>query len=221
MRLQVAIQGNLNDLLKAELAAAERAVSAGVREATDGLKTELRRQITHAGLGNRLANTWRGEVYPKGQPSIGAAGFVWSKAPGLVRMYAEGAIIRSKRGLFLAIPTPAAGRYGDARQKITPGSWERIHGMRLRFVYRRSRPSLLVADNARLTTRGRMAANIGRRQGDPFTRLSGRTTVPLFILVPQVTVRKRLDVDGAAQKWIRALPALLRSKWRLNTERIR
>jgi hypothetical protein len=38
------------------------------------------------------------------------------------------------------------------------------------------------------------------QQGLAFTRLAGRTTVPLFILVPQVTVRKRLDVDGAAQK---------------------
>jgi len=71
---------------------------------------------------------------------------------GWVRLYAEGAIIRSKQGLFLAIPTPAAGRCGDARQKITP---ERIHGLRLRFVYRRGSPSLLVADNAWLTKRGR------------------------------------------------------------------
>lgn len=89
MRLEAALQGDLNDLLKAELRVAEKAVTVGVREATDGLKTDLRRQITSAGLGSRLANTWRGEVYPKGQPSIGAAGFVWSKAPGLVRMYAE------------------------------------------------------------------------------------------------------------------------------------
>lgn len=214
MRLLAAVQGDLDALLRAELGAAEQAVSAGVRQATDGLKTELRRQITGADLGTRLANTWRGEVYPKGQPSIGAAGFVWSKAPGLVRLYAEGAVIRSKRGLFLAIPTPAAGKYGDSRQKITPGAWERIHRMRLRFVYRRGRPSLLVADNARLTGRGRAMANIGRRQGAAFTRLAGRTTVPLFILVPQVTVRRRLDIDGAAQKWIRALPRLLLRNWR-------
>jgi hypothetical protein len=214
MRLQAALRGDLNELLKAEIRDAERAVTNGIREATDGLKTELRGQITGAGLGTRLANTWRGEVYPKGQPSIGAAGFVWSKAPGLVRMYAEGAVIRSKQGLFLAIPTPAAGKYGDARQKITPGAWERIHGLPLRFVYRRGAASLLVADNARLSKRGRAAANIGRRQGDAFTRLSGRTTVPLFILVPQVTVRKRLDVDGAAQKWIRALPRLVVRQWR-------
>lgn len=214
MRLQAAIQGDLNALLKAELGAAERAVSAGIREATDGLKTELRGQITGAGLGTRLANTWRGEVYPKGQPSIGAAGYVWSKAPGIVGLYAEGAVIRSKQGLFLAIPTPAAGRFGDGRRKITPGTWERIHGLRLRFVYRRGSPSLLVADNVRLTKCGRAMANVGRRQGAAFTRLSGRTTVPLFILVPQVTVRKRLDVDGAARKWLRALPQLVLRAWR-------
>ena len=213
MRLQAAIQGDLSALLKAELRAAERAVTAGIRQATDGLKTELRGQITGAGLGSRLANTWRGEVYPKGQPSIGAAGYVWSKAPGIVRLYAEGAVIRSKQGLFLAIPTPAAGRFGDGRRKITPGSWERIHGMRLRFVYRGGSPSLLVADNARLTKRGRAAANIGRRQGATFSRLAGRTTVPLFILVPQVMVRKRLDVDGAVQKWLTALPQLVLRDW--------
>ncbi len=212
-RLTAALEGDLKRIVQLEMRAAARAVTVGVREATEGLKSELRRQITSAGLGTRLANTWRGEVYPKGQPSIGAAGFVWSKAPGIVRLYAEGAVIRSKQGLFLAIPTPAAGRFGDARRKITPGAWERIHGMRLRFVYRRGSPSLLVADNVRLTKRGRATANIGRRQGAAFTRLTGRTTVPLFILVPEVTVRKRLDIDGAAQKWIAALPQLVVQHW--------
>lgn len=183
------------------------------REATNGLKTELRGQVTGAGLGTQLANTWRGEVDPEGQPCIGAAGHVFSKAPGIVRLYAEGVVLRSKQDLCLAIPTPAAGRYGDGRKKITPGAWERIHGLRLRFVYRRGSPSLLVAGNARLTKRGRAAANIGRRQGAAFTRLSGRTTVPLFLLVPQVIVRKRLDVDGAAHKWIRALPQLGLRAW--------
>jgi hypothetical protein len=53
------------------------------------------------------------------------------------------------------------------------------------------------------------AANIGRSKAAAYTRLWDRTTVPVFILVPQVTVRKRLDVDGAARKWIRALPQLV------------
>jgi hypothetical protein len=37
--------------------------------------------------------------------------------------------------------------------------------------------------------------------------------VPLFILVPQVSVKKRLDVESAAQKWIRALPHLVLQAW--------
>jgi Family of unknown function (DUF6441) len=123
------------------------------------------------------------------------------QAPGLIRIYDQGAVIRSQRGLYLAIPTPAAGKHGDAR--ITPGDWERIHGMRLQFVYRPNGPSLLVANNARITARGRAVANIGRRRGDPFTRLAGRITVPLFILVPQVTVRKRLEVGMLPQLVVR------------------
>ncbi|MEO5336685.1 MAG: DUF6441 family protein [Magnetospirillum sp. WYHS-4] len=37
---------------------------------------------------------------------------------------------------------------------------------------------------------------------------------PLFILVPQVTVRKRLDVVAAADKWIAELPRLVARNWR-------
>jgi hypothetical protein len=213
VRLQAAIQGDLQALLKAELRGAERAVTGGVRAATLGLKTELRAQVTGAGLGQRLANTWRSRIYPEGEQSLSAAGFVWSKAPNLIRLYDAGAVIRSRQGLYLAIPTPAAGRFGDRRQKITPGAWERIHGIRLRFVYRQSGPSLLVADNVRLTARGRAASNIARRQGAIYSRLSGRTTVPLFILVPQVSVKKRLDIEGAAEKWIGALPGLVIRHW--------
>jgi hypothetical protein len=213
VRLEASIEGSFKETITAEVRRAARAVTTGVGSATLGLKSELRRQITGAGLGERLARTWRSEVYPKGRQSIGAAGYVWSKAPGLVRLYAQGAVIRSHRGLYLAIPTPAAGKYGDARKKITPGDWERIHGLRLQFVYRPNGPSLLVANNARLTARGRAVANIGRRGGDPFTRLAGRTTVPVFILVPQVTVRKRLDIEGAAQKWVTALPELVLRAW--------
>lgn len=212
MKLEVALSGSLAATMAAETKAAEAAVTAGVRAATDGLKQELRRQIAGAGLGQRLANTWRGEVYPKGARSIRAAGLVFSKASNIVRVYEEGAVIRSKHGFFLAIPTPAAGRYGDGGRKIAPGLWERMHGARLRFVYRRPGPSLLVAENRRART--------GRRGG--FTGASeralrtgrGLVTVPMFVLVPQVSFRKRLDVAGAARKWIAALPALVIRNWR-------
>jgi hypothetical protein len=199
MRLVAALQGDLNRIMAEELATAETAVTAGVAEITDELKTTLRRQVTSAGLGSRLANTWRSEVYPKRQKSIAAAGFIWSKAPKIIGAYDRGVVIRSTRGLYLAIPLPPAGKYGLGRKKITPSLFERTTGLPLRFVYRRGAPSLLVVDNARLTKSGRARANIGRHKGATFTRLAGRATVPVFLLVPQVSVRKRLDVAGAAR----------------------
>lgn len=213
MRLEAALTGSLKEAIAEEIKAAERAVTSAVRSAGDGLKTELRAQITGAGLGQRLANTWRSESYPKGGTSISAAGFVWSKAPGIVRIYEEGATIRATKGLFLAVPTPAAGRYGDGGKKITPAGWERRTGLHLRFIYRRGAPSLLVADNTRLSGGGRAVPNLGRRQGASYTRNSGRTTVPIFLLLPFVRFRKRLDVAGAARKWIAALPGLVNKHW--------
>ncbi len=212
MRLSAAIEGDLTRHLSDELKAGEKAVTAGIREATNGLKLDLRQQIIGAGLGQRLANTWRSEVYPKSQNSIRAAGLVFSKAPNIVRAYADGAVIRSKHGFFLAIPTPAAGKYGDGKQKINPGLWERLHGARLKFVYRRRGPSLLVAENLRTRTGKRggfaKASASGLRTG------RGLATVPMFILVPQVMIRKRLDVDGVANKWLAALPGLVVRNWR-------
>jgi hypothetical protein len=211
MRLQAALSGDLGQLLQAELQQAERAVTTGVRQATIGLQAELRAQVTSAGLGPRLARAWRSRVYPESGTSLTAAGVVWTNAPRIVGAFAQTTTIRSKRGLYLAIPTPAAGRYGDGRQKITPLGWERRTGLRLRFVYRRNGPSLLVADNARLTGRGQGAGNTGWRRGASFTRLAGRTTVPIFILVPQVTLQKRLEAP--ATKWARRLPGLVDRAW--------
>ncbi|MEO5338066.1 MAG: DUF6441 family protein [Magnetospirillum sp. WYHS-4] len=206
-------------ILADELKAAEEAVTVGVRAATEGLKQDLRRQIMGAGLSQHLANTWRGEVYPRGGKSLRAAGFVFSKAPGIVRAYADGAVIRSRHGYFLAIPTPAAGKYEDGRRKITPGGWERRHGAKLRFVFRHGGPSLLAAENrrARAGKRGGLSASRSLRSGkaSETTLRSGRglATVPMFILVPQVTVRKRLDV-AAADKWTAELPCLVVRNWR-------
>ena len=198
---------------------AARSVTAAMREATDGLKSELRADIADAGLGQRLANTWRGKTYPEAAISLEAASFVWSRAPNIVDAFDRGVTIKSSRGFWLAIPTPAAGVKGisptGAMKRITPGGWERRTGMRLRFVYRRGRPSLLVADNARLSKKGLARPNLGRtRGGASFTRLKGRSTVVVFILVPQVTLRKRLDIATVAQQWASRVPSLLASHWK-------
>jgi hypothetical protein len=168
VKLELDITLDLVAAMAAEVKAGEEAVTAAMREAGTGLKTAWRGQITGAGLGRRLANSIRSQTYPKGDESLNAAALVWSKAPVIVGAHDTGPIIRSKEGFWLAIPTEAAGR-GLRGAKLTPGEWERSRGLRLRFVYRRTGPSLLVADRGGSTAvgsawlRARRPAAGGRR----------------------------------------------------------
>lgn len=54
-----------------------------------GLKTELRRQVAGAALGQRLAKSWRDRHYPN--QKLDAASLVYSKAPQIIRASDEGA----------------------------------------------------------------------------------------------------------------------------------
>ncbi|MDO8606855.1 MAG: DUF6441 family protein [Phaeospirillum sp.] len=211
MKLAAALSGDLRKIMAEEIKDAEDAVTAGMRQAADGLKADLRRQVTEAGMGQRLANTWRAELYPKGSKSIKAAGFVFTRAPTIIRAFDQGAVIKSKHGFWLAIPTPAAGT-GARGKRMTPGLWEQMHGSRLRFIYRRGAPSLLVAENMRARTGKRG----GFAKGSASALRSGRglATVVMFILVPQVSLRKRLDVNAVAERWASALPELIVRNWR-------
>ena len=186
----------------------ERAVTSGMRDAADGLKQDLREDVVEAGLGERLSRTWRGKTFPEVGESAEAAAYVWSRAPKIVDAFDRGVVIRSARGLFLAIPTAAAGKSGrsavGSREKITPEGWQRRTGLKLRFVYRRGRPSLLVADDARITTRGLAARN---------RRKTGQASVIVFILVPQVALKKRLDVESAAKRQAARVPSLIARHW--------
>lgn len=211
MKLAAVLSGDLRKIMAEEVKAAEDAVTTAMRQAADGLKADLRRQVTEAGMGQRLANTWRAELYPKGRKSIKAAGFVFTKAPTIIRAFDQGAVIKSRHGFWLAIPTPAAGT-GARGKRMTPGLWEQMHGSRLRFIYRRGAPSLLVAENMRARTGKRG----GFAHGSAAALRTGRglATVVIFILVPQVNLKKRLDVDVAAERWAEALPGLIVGNWR-------
>ena len=204
MRLQLDITPDLVAMMAAEIKAGERAVSTATREAGNTLKTAWRAQITGAGLGQRLARTIRSEQFPKGKPSLSAAALVWSKAPVIVGAHDTGPLIRSRNGFGLAIPTEAAGR-GFRGGRITPGEWERRRGLRLRFVYRRTGPSLLVAEG-RLNARGRAVASRSKTG-------RGRTTVPIFLMVPQVKLPKRLDLARDAERAQEALPGAIVARW--------
>ena len=78
--------------------------------------------------------------------------------------------------------------------------------MRLRFVYRQRGPSLLVADRARINKRGQAVASrskTGRNQ----------VTAPIFVLVPQVKLPKRLNLDRDAERALDSVPGLIVANW--------
>ena len=204
MKLKLDILGDIARIMEAETLAGEKAVSAAMREAGTGLKAAWRGQITGAGLGARLARTIRSETYPKGGESLNAAALVWSKAPEIVGAHDTGPLIRSKGGWWLVIPTPAAGKSARGG-RITPGEWERRTGLRLRFIYRRRGPSLLVAEG-RLNSKGRALASRSKTG-------RGLATVPIFLLVRQVRLRKRLDLVRDAERAIDAVPGRIAAKW--------
>jgi Family of unknown function (DUF6441) len=177
-------------------------------------QTELRRQVTSAGLGQRLANSWRDKHYPN--EKLDAASLVYTKAPQIIRAFDEGAVIRSKRGRFLAIPTENAPRKGTDGRRISPSTFPEHRYGRLRFVPRQSGPSLLVADGLRASFSRQTGGLRGFRRATGPARRSGQglTTVVMFLLVPQVKLRKRLDVARAAEQWSGQLPALIEQQLR-------
>lgn len=204
MRVALGPLPDLAAMMAAEIAAGERAVTAAVAQAASGLKAAWRAQIVGAGLGQRLARTIRSEQFPKGRPSLNAAAVVWSKAPVIVGAHDTGPLIRSKDAFWLSIPTPAAGK-STRGGRITPAEWERRTGLRLRFVYRRGGPSLLVAEG-RLNSAGRAVASRSRTG-------RGVTTVPIFLLVPQVKLAKRLDLAQDADRALAGIPGGIVANW--------
>ncbi len=205
MRLSVQVEGNVNEILTAQRRLGARAVTSAMRSAGQAIKMEWRGQIVRAGLGTRLANTVQSQTYPRSKSSLDAATLTWTRAPKIVGAFERGATIRTKTGVWLAVPLPAAGT-GTGGRRFTPEEWERRRGLKLRFVYRPGAPALLVADG-RQNKRGfgvESRSKTGR----------GRATVPIFILLPQVTLRKRLDLIIAATRMAANLPVRIVAGWR-------
>lgn len=76
----------------------------------------------------------------------------------------------------------------------------------MRFVYRRCGPSLLIADRSRINTRGSAVASSS-------TTGRNEVTAPVFLLVPQVQLPKRLDLGQDAERALDGVPWLIVAKW--------
>lgn len=215
MRLEATFQGKLQDYMKKQYAVAERAVTQGIREATDGLKLSMRRQVTSAGLGPRMANTWRGDVYPKRENSIRAAGLVYTRSGKVMAGFEDAATIRSKDGWWLAIPTPNAPKRGVGGKRISPSNFPEHRYGKLRFVYRSGKPSLLVVDNARPSYNRKTGQLRGFRKASKRAVGTGNglSTVVMFWLVPQVKLPRLITFEIEARRWFDRLPVLILKHW--------
>lgn len=215
LRLKAAIKGDLRQFMQQEQKKAKLAVTQGIKEATTGLKLAMRRQVSAAGLGQRMANTWRGEVYPKSQTSIRAAGLVFTRASRVMGGFEEGSVIRSKDGFWLAIPTPNAPKRGVGGKRISPSNFPEHRFGRLRFVYRAKGPSLLVADGLRASHSRKTGDFRGFRRASAAAQRTGRglTTVVMFWLVAQVKMPKLIKFAEESRKWHDRLPSLILKNW--------
>jgi len=203
MKLRLDIDPDIVAPMAAEVAAGERAVTAAMREAGTSLKSAWRTQITGAGLGPRLAN--RSEARTShGQAKASTPQRWYGPRPVIVGEHDTGPPIRLKNGFWLAIPLPAAGK-SLRGGRITPGEWERRPGLRLRFVYRRAGPSLLIAEG-RLNTKGQAVVSRSKTG-------RGKVSSPIFLLVPQVKLPKRLNLARDAERAHDAVPGLIVAKW--------
>jgi hypothetical protein len=220
MRIEAAVRGRLSEHMARETAITEAGVTSAVAKAAEGLKGDLRSHVKAAGLGEKLANSIRSAVYPKGRTSIEAAGLVWTKAPNILEGYELGATLRAKTKRLLAIPTADTPKKRNG-QALSPDEVEKRFNRKLRFIPADasfSTPSIraaavvgyLVLDNLRIRRSSGRWRNASQREiNAKNAKARGLSIVIMFTLTAQVKLRKRLDIRGHGEAWAARLPAML------------
>lgn len=186
--------------------------TAAMVEGTALLKNDLREDVVAAGLGRRLALTWRSKVYPEGgRNSLDPAGWVWTKSPKLIEVYENGAMIRPTGGRrYLALPSKNVPMKGRGK-RMTPLDVELSFNQDL-IIRRGHKPGTWTAwinAVAGRSGKGFKPATKGRLRGGRQSQL-----VFMFTLTPWVQVRKRLTGAQIAERAADRMPGLLTKHWR-------
>lgn len=214
--LHASVTGNLRAAMDQQVRQVAGALRRAVATAGKQTQDDLRAQARGAGFrdgGRALANSWRLNVYPRpgvGATSLRPAALVTSRMAEVVRIFETGAVIQAKGRRYLAIPTPV-NRAGNRRSndgqfpvRVTPQEMFRAGGfvrptdnpavklwcLPLRTeTTKRGRIQLFAGRYARVLTGNRKGAEAMRRQF-----AAERSFVPMFFLMRQVSLRKRLNV---------------------------
>lgn len=219
MKFTAKIIGSIRKDMEKEFRTLTGAIKAGTKEAAEGLKTTLRGQVTSAGMGTKLANAWRAKVYEnKGYDS---AGLVYTRAPRIVEAFDKGVLIKPKAGgVWLAVPTVTAPKRGTDGKRITPLNFPEAKLGKLEFVYRENGPSFLVVHNVRASYSRKTGQLRGFRKASDTALRTGKglTTAIMFVLIRQVKLEKRFDVESAAKVWIEKMPNFIEQQHMKRTE---
>lgn len=199
-RFNVAIRGDLKKFLEDDAKAAAGAVQAVIRRRTTVLRDAVRRQMRSAGLGDRLGKAIKDYVFPTRGASISAKGRLVSKAiykrPGgsvdLLTVFDEGATVRAADGKYLALQIGTNIQFGSnyrAKQVF-------IDPKTMVLLKLRSGNGYLVV------RRGGRGADRHGNYGDP-----------ILILLKQVTIKKKLDLQAALDYATTGLDELIVAEW--------
>ena len=186
-RMGCVINGSFKDLVEHEL----EDLADHNREALEGaalsLKEQLRGQVHQAGLGRGLAKAWQSQIFPKGDTkTIHPAAVVFSKAADIHSGFDEGSLIRAKNGAqYLALPSDYVPPTRAGRN-MKPREVEAHFNRALVF-----RPYGKGRKGGVLIRPDLVAVNKKSQQ---------RQGMIMFFLVPQVQMKKLLDIDGAATR---------------------
>lgn len=159
------------------------AQTAAMRRAAEAVKLNLRAQLSGAGMGPKLGNTIRSQVYPKNRIAAQPAGAVWSKAPKILAAFRDAPTIRPVKGTMLAIALPQCPKGRRNRPITVPEAIKR-------FGPPRPVPSakgVVLLFRTRLLVSGRFG-KARKRAGD---------WTAFYVLVRAVRMPRRIDVDAA------------------------
>lgn len=195
--LKVSIRGRLQQYTAIVDKASADAVATVIRRRTTALKNAIRKEILAAGLGERLANAVRSQVWPERGGSLGAHGRVWSKAiykraGGLVDLFTtfeDGAAIQGSP--YLAIAAPGLRSPKDHRRMARPSDFPAdmfdirptLRAGQFLLVFKAKRVEVVKGGTHQQRVVSRRLAGLGTQE----ERVA-------FLLIRTANVRKRLNI---------------------------
>lgn len=215
--------------LTKQMSAFEREIAGDITgimtDEVKGLKSEYRSQVIEAGMGQRLANTWQSETYPKGSRSLNPAGYLWSNAPAIIDAFARGAAIRPvSGGKYLWIPTRnvprrrRAGSYSSSMGRrssgsaMTPEEVELHFNAELEIVFEGGKGFAFI-DVVSGLSGGFRRATAARVQGRRNMAPRKAKKVLMFTLTKGVKMPRLFDLQGPAERAAQRIARRIAQRW--------